>query len=355
MAKLTKKSYRRKRMLMGLALFMSVALISTGFAAWVISSSVEKNVDSNVQVGTVSDKSIGLTVEFMSVDGFDGIQDTDKMFQFEPNRKDRSGRVRYEGYATYFSQSEYNNMKDNEKELAKFPTDENDTNQSVVGYKVKSYSSTNYESLKVKLKITVTDPSGVLDQLNVSLIEQKATVGQFDSTNKEFKDVKYNDVAYAESNLYAAAQAQYINTPDCFAAPVNIKDLLVVDKDDPTKWSCEYEVAFTWGEYFMGVNPAYFYDGLDNSGQEQSDESIRNAGLLTNDKTVIDNLVDLRKTIYGITTGEKSEVDPETQEKHYPASYYSVVEGSNGEEVYDSYYQYMPSPKYRISVKAQAN
>ena len=69
MAKLTKKSYRRKRMLMGLALFMSVALISTGFAAWVISSSVEKESNSNVQVGTISDKSIGLTVELLDVDG----------------------------------------------------------------------------------------------------------------------------------------------------------------------------------------------------------------------------------------------------------------------------------------------
>ena len=56
MAKLTKKSYKRKRVLMGLALFMSIALVSTGFAAWVISSSVEKEGEGHVSAGTVSDK-----------------------------------------------------------------------------------------------------------------------------------------------------------------------------------------------------------------------------------------------------------------------------------------------------------
>ena len=87
MAKLTKKSYRRKRMLMGLALFMSIALISTGFAAWVISSSVEKDGGGNVSAGTVSDKSISLEINNAADLG---------TVKFEPCKEDTSGRVRYE-------------------------------------------------------------------------------------------------------------------------------------------------------------------------------------------------------------------------------------------------------------------
>lgn len=37
MAKLTRNSYKRKIILFGVIVFMSIALISTGFAAWVMS------------------------------------------------------------------------------------------------------------------------------------------------------------------------------------------------------------------------------------------------------------------------------------------------------------------------------
>ena len=63
MAKLTRKSYQRKAMVVGATAFAGIALVATGFAAWVISSSATKNVQGNVNVGVVSDKSIELTVK----------------------------------------------------------------------------------------------------------------------------------------------------------------------------------------------------------------------------------------------------------------------------------------------------
>ncbi|MCI5746158.1 MAG: hypothetical protein MR270_07775, partial [Erysipelotrichaceae bacterium] len=62
MLKLTKRSYRRKRVVMGVALFMSIALISTGFAAFVISSQSKDDTSGNITVGTISDKNIKVEI-----------------------------------------------------------------------------------------------------------------------------------------------------------------------------------------------------------------------------------------------------------------------------------------------------
>lgn len=88
MAKLTKKSHKRRRLLMGLSVFMSIALVSTGFAAWVISSSVQEEGSGNVSVGNVSDKSLALVIN--NADNLGN-------FVFEPNQADTSGRVRNDG------------------------------------------------------------------------------------------------------------------------------------------------------------------------------------------------------------------------------------------------------------------
>ena len=64
MKKLTRRAYNRKIMMFGAAIFMSVAMISTGFASWVVSS--VKNAEANnvpVKVAIVSDKSLNVTLD----------------------------------------------------------------------------------------------------------------------------------------------------------------------------------------------------------------------------------------------------------------------------------------------------
>ena len=50
MAKLTKKSYQRKAMVMGGIVFASCALFATGFAAFVVSSSASYGWNRNKQI-----------------------------------------------------------------------------------------------------------------------------------------------------------------------------------------------------------------------------------------------------------------------------------------------------------------
>ena len=89
MARLTKNSYKRKIILFGVLVFMSIALISTGFAAWVMSTNATNDdAQGNVNVGVVKDAS--LTISEVAI-----ISAKDS-FSFEPLAEDTSGRVRYD-------------------------------------------------------------------------------------------------------------------------------------------------------------------------------------------------------------------------------------------------------------------
>lgn len=88
MVKMTRKSYKRRKIILGVSLFSSVALVSTGFAAWVLASQAEATESGNITVGTVSDSSI--TISNVQFEGKDS-------FIFEPKQDDTTGRVRNDG------------------------------------------------------------------------------------------------------------------------------------------------------------------------------------------------------------------------------------------------------------------
>lgn len=84
MAKLTRNSYKRKIILFGVIVFMSIALISTGFAAWVMSQEKKQSKSGNVTVGAVTEGNIEVILDELTV----------KDFKFEPKESDKTGRVR---------------------------------------------------------------------------------------------------------------------------------------------------------------------------------------------------------------------------------------------------------------------
>ena len=86
MAKITRRSYKRKKVVLGVSIFASIALISTGFAAFVIAKNAEANKDGNVVVGTVKDAAIG----------FVGVKQSADSFVFDCKADDDSGRVYYQ-------------------------------------------------------------------------------------------------------------------------------------------------------------------------------------------------------------------------------------------------------------------
>ena len=86
MAKITRKSYRRKRVVLGAVLLGGVALVSTGFAAWVLSANASQTLPSNVKVGVISDNEMTISLDHESFD---------QTISFNAPSTDTTGRIRY--------------------------------------------------------------------------------------------------------------------------------------------------------------------------------------------------------------------------------------------------------------------
>ena len=87
MARLTKRSYKRKRIAIGLTLFASVALVSTGFAAWIVSSTARQEGNGSVSMGQITDAA--LKIEIQNKDNLGS-------FTFGPLANDKRGLVKYD-------------------------------------------------------------------------------------------------------------------------------------------------------------------------------------------------------------------------------------------------------------------
>ncbi len=84
---MTRNSFKRKAIIFGVMIFMSIALISTGFAAWIISTNASKEETGNIKVGVITEKSIEVL----------GVKLSKSTFAFEPLKSDTSGRLRGDG------------------------------------------------------------------------------------------------------------------------------------------------------------------------------------------------------------------------------------------------------------------
>jgi hypothetical protein len=60
MKKYTRRHYNKKLLALGLSAFMGIGLISTGFAAWVMSKDENVEANGNVNVAVMQDSSISL-------------------------------------------------------------------------------------------------------------------------------------------------------------------------------------------------------------------------------------------------------------------------------------------------------
>lgn len=88
MKRQTRSSFKRRMIVAGLAMFMSVSLISTGFAAFVISSQSKAEGGDNIQVGVISDKAMKITINNQNNLG---------TFKLDINPIDNRGLVRASG------------------------------------------------------------------------------------------------------------------------------------------------------------------------------------------------------------------------------------------------------------------
>ena len=90
--KLTRKSYNRRVFTFGALVFLAIALMSTGFATWVMSTNAETGESGNVHVGTITDGALS----FVETDGkkvvFDATTGSD--FVFDSDKNDTEGSIK---------------------------------------------------------------------------------------------------------------------------------------------------------------------------------------------------------------------------------------------------------------------
>lgn len=87
--KLTRKHYNRKILSFGLVLFLAVALLSTGFAAWIMSTGAEEENGGNVSIGAVTDGSLEFTEVKWAGDN--------NLISFDAKENDVTGSIKWDG------------------------------------------------------------------------------------------------------------------------------------------------------------------------------------------------------------------------------------------------------------------
>lgn len=223
--RLTRNAYKRKLILFGLLLFLAIGLISTGFAAWMMSANAESESDGNVNVGLITTANLEFeSLELYKVEEYyDSETSTYSTrevlvtdlehelegfyFAFEPHLSDTTGRVHY-----------------GENEIGP-------------------------ESMTMIVRGTL-GPIEVLSNLTISLT--------------------------LPAGVAKAVEAGYIVVPNCANRSVVLTygNGLELKEGSTSVVEFEYKVEFTWGSAFNFMNPGIYFDE-DPSGVTATPEDIQ--------------------------------------------------------------------------------
>ena len=233
--KLTRKSYNRRVFSFGALVFLAIALMSTGFATWIMSTNAESNASGNVNVGTITDGALS----FIKTDGKEVIFDetTGSEFRFDADKNDTTGSIKA------------------------------GTGEGAV-----------YENLSVKFTVQI-QPAEYFDYLAVKVanlpkgITDAATAGYIVLPDAATSVVK---ISTTEKGIEKEGVIGDFTT-----------DAAVVDTTNAGIVKITYTINFKWGSVFGGVNPGYHLDDLDDS----------NKPLYTYDQKV-QTMVNFKRTIH---------------------------------------------------------
>ncbi len=238
MAKLTRKSYKRKKVAFAAVVLGGVALVSSGFAAFVLSANAEQKNEGGIQVGTVKNGALTMRVysynSATSEKGDEiatGATLTKEYFSFDADVKDIEGNADGNGKK---GEEVQNNVK-YEAEEGRKP-----------------------ENLKNTFVIEITSDTDSLKSFAVSMTT-KGTEGFAKPVNAGF--VVLPD---------CAADGGITPITDFTKNPTYTNDTCTVKKEAVEggtgfKWTFTYTVAFKWGKRFNGENPCYFFDNANTS------------------------------------------------------------------------------------------
>lgn len=225
MKKVTRHAFSKKAIMITASLFVTLALITTGFAAWLISSGASGEGTGNITTATIDDARLGLTVAM--AEGKDFVC-------FGPQENDTVPDIRYI-------------KKEGEKD------DKEVLIAAVTG------TITNYDRLK-EFNITI------------KISDKALTAAGYEWTKTNEGSSKSRTYTYKPEKAYIALPEYAVDTDGRFlplpsdtsktTAPKTIlaEDGMFTAGANANEKNFTFEVEFGWGEKFEGCNPGRYLD-----------------------------------------------------------------------------------------------
>lgn len=263
MAKLTRKSYKRKKIAFAAVILGGVALVSSGFAAWVLSANATGDATGGVSVSEVKDASLEMTITRQSYD-FKNTPHQWKnetvlngaTFCFEPKENDTQGTL---------ASGQTQNRVFNDGE--------------------------NFEQLKIRYVVVISSMNEkAFKQLNVKM-EETTTTKKIDTAITEKEWVK-------APKCYAADGVTIASTDTATGEEVNKVKTSSSDVTGGKKytWTIIFSDSFEWGKAFNFTNPGNYFDENETGKavilktKEETKEDLKG-------KSVESILTDMHKTL----------------------------------------------------------
>ena len=244
MRKITRRSYNRKLIVLGLAIFLAFGMISTGFAAWLISSAATVDADAPVEVDKIVDESFELTIDQLDADG-KWKADADKI-SFDAKPDDTTGRVKFQENGT-----------GDAGEQLELTLSGKVTNVAALGQQPGTTGDKN------EIKIEIALPETIKAAITAKYLTVKYTVGTGGS-----------DVAFPADNTIWVA-------PDASTGVFSIT------------------LKFAWGTAFKNENPGVYFD------TEYADSTAETPlGKAVTDAAMKEQLAAFRATLIGAETSD---------------------------------------------------
>ena len=228
MRKLTRRSYNRKLIVFGLAIFLAFGMISTGFAAWLISSAAEKDIERPVEVDTIVDKSFELEINELDDSG----NWIGKNISFDARKEDTNSTDRVQFHP--------NGESDGGEQLELLLSG-TVTNRASLGKQ-------NESAPAGAVKVDITLPASIVAAINADYLTASYTVGT-DTTNIDVEG-KTGD-----------------QTITVWIVPT-------ANAEDATKGDFAVTLKFGWGTEFGGMNPGDYYD-TEGAGKAVTDTDMK--------------------------------------------------------------------------------
>lgn len=234
---------KKRKLTLLISIFAVLAMISVGFAAWVITNNAEASDEGNVRVDVVEDKRLGITA---------AIKDDEEVIF---GAKQKAAAV------------EYNWLKNEDTGL----------NENLTIYVVLTVDNYSYLQSSEAIKITVTEIEG-------QTLYADALAKNYVAALPEISLSKAQLIAYAVDPYEAqlnSKQSQYDNyvaDPLFGAESDEAKALLSeiealqatieeIENEEAARLECEIPVKWSWGTAFNGKNPIDYYNGFEYTNE----------------------------------------------------------------------------------------